>query len=135
MFKSSLIKPDGRRLWLYAAEPISDSIVAPSPVSERAPRSAHLRWHPLRGEWVAYASHRQGRTFLPPAEFNPLAATVDAAHPTEVPSGRYDVAVFENLFPTLSSDAGAPPASIVDTRPALGAAEVVVFTQDSHATL
>ena len=33
----------------------------------------HLRWHPLRGEWVAYAGHRQHRTFLPPPEYNPLA--------------------------------------------------------------
>lgn len=135
MFKRSLIKPDGRRLWLYSHAPIPATIVAPSPVSEPTRRSAHLRWHPLRGEWVAYASHRQERTFLPPAEFNPLASTVEGGHPTEVPSGPYDVAVFENLFPTLTSDAGDPPVSIVETRPALGAAEVVVFTQDPKATV
>jgi UDPglucose--hexose-1-phosphate uridylyltransferase len=135
MFKRSLTKPDGRRLWLYSREPIAEGIQAPSPVSERVQRSAHLRWHPLKGEWVAYARHRQGRTFLPPAEFNPLAPTADPEKPTEVPAGAYDVAVFENLFPTLTSEAGDPPQSIVETRPALGAAEVVVFTQDSHATL
>lgn len=135
MYKRSLTKPDGRRLWLYSDEPIDEGIVAPSPSSEPASRSAHLRWHPLRAEWVAYASHRQARTFLPPAEFNPLAPTIDPAHPTEVPSGKYDVAVFENLFPTLSADPGATPESIVETKPALGAAEVVVFTQDSQATL
>lgn len=135
MFKRSLIKPDGRRLWLYSREPIAEGIEAPSPVSERPPRSAHLRWHPLRGEWVAYASHRQGRTFLPPAEFNPLATTVDPARPTEVPAGAYDVAVFENLFPSLTSGGGEAPRSIVDTRPSAGAAEVVVFTQDAGATL
>jgi UDPglucose--hexose-1-phosphate uridylyltransferase len=135
MFKRSLTKPDGRSLWLYSRAPIPDGMTAPSPVSEAARRSAHLRWHPLRGEWVSYASHRQGRTFLPPAEFNPLAPTVSAERPTEVPSGAYDIAVFENLFPTFSSDPGDPPASIVATRPAAGAAEVVVFTQDSTATL
>jgi UDPglucose--hexose-1-phosphate uridylyltransferase len=135
MFKRSLIKPDGRHLWLYSREPIADGITAPGPPAERAPRSAHLRWHPLRGEWVAYASHRQSRTFLPPAEFNPLAPTTDPSKPTEVPAGRYDVAVFENLFPTLTHDAGEAPPSIVETRPALGAAEVVVFTQDAAATL
>jgi UDPglucose--hexose-1-phosphate uridylyltransferase len=135
MFKRSLTKPDGRGLWLYARQPIPESIEAPSPVNEPVRRSAHMRWHPMRGEWVAYASHRQGRTFLPPAEFNPLAPTTDPAHPTEVPSGPWDVAVFENLFPTFSKDPGEPPLSIVPTRPATGAAEVVVFTQDSHATL
>ena len=30
-------------------------------------------WYPLRGEWVAYASHRPGRTFLAMPEYNPLA--------------------------------------------------------------
>jgi UDPglucose--hexose-1-phosphate uridylyltransferase len=135
MFKRSLIKPDGRGLWLYSRGPIPDSIVAPSPVDEPTRKSAHLRWHALRGEWVAYASHRQDRTFLPPAEFSPLASTVPGGHPTEVPSGAYDVAVFENLFPALSADPGAPPVAIVDTRPALGAAEVVVFTQDPRASL
>ena len=105
MFKRSLIKPDGRRLWLYSRRPIDESIEAPSPVDEPTRKSAHLRWHPLRGEWVAYASHRQNRTFLPPAEYSPLAVSSDPAHPTEVPAGPWDVAVFENLFPTLSMQA------------------------------
>jgi UDPglucose--hexose-1-phosphate uridylyltransferase len=136
MFKRALTKPDGRRLWLYSRTPISESIEATGPAGSRPGRSAHLRWHPLRGEWVAYAGHRQARTFLPPAEFNPLAPARDPAHPTEVPAGEYDVAVFENLFPTLTPDAVPdPPRTIVETRPAVGAAEVVVFTQDSTATL
>ena len=59
-------------------------------------------------EWVAYAGHRQNRTFLPPAEYNPLAPTTDPAHPTEVPAGAWDVAVFENLFPTLRDDRARP---------------------------
>ena len=135
MYKRALTKPDGRRLWLYSRGPIDDSILATGPDAPRAARSAHLRWHPFRAEWVAYAGHRQARTFLPPAEFNPLAPSTDPAHPTEVPAGEYDVAVFENLFPTLTADAGEPPASIVETRPAKGAAEVVVFTQDARASL
>ncbi|MDQ3910544.1 MAG: galactose-1-phosphate uridylyltransferase, partial [Actinomycetota bacterium] len=31
-----------------------------------------LRWDPTLQEWVAYATHRQDRTFLPPAEYCPL---------------------------------------------------------------
>src|SRR5688572_12965730 len=135
MFRRALTKPDGRGLWLYARAPIAASIEATGPSAPRAGRAAHLRWHPLRAEWVAYAGHRQGRTFLPPAEFNPLAVTTDPANPTEVPAGDYDVAVFENLFPALTRDAADPPQTIVDTRPAAGAAEVVVFTQDPGATL
>ena len=84
---------------------------------------------------MAYATHRQHRTFLPPADYNPLAPTTDPAHPTEVPAGLWDVAVFENLFPTLTRLAHAPPQLFVPTAPALGACEVVVFTQDPSASL
>jgi UDPglucose--hexose-1-phosphate uridylyltransferase len=127
MYKRSLTKPDGRRLWLYGREPVPDGIVATSPAGSEpgAPPASHLRWHPLRGEWVAYATHRQQRTFLPPAEFNPLAPSTNPAAPTEVPAGRYDVAVFENRFPTFSANPGPPPDAIVDTAPAGGGAPPV----------
>ncbi len=135
MHKRTLTKPDGRALILYARSPIPDGLVAPSPRPGASGGDNHLRWHPLRGEWVAYASHRQNRTFLPPAEFNPLAPTSDPANPTELPAGPYDAAVFENLFPTLARNPHDPPVSIVDTRRGAGACEVVVFTQDPGATL
>ena len=61
--------------------------IAPSPNAQPVAPNSHLRWHPLRGEWIAYASHRQHRTFLPPPEWNPLAVTTDPAAPTEVPAG------------------------------------------------
>jgi len=95
----------------------------------------HLRWHPLRGEWVAYASHRQGRTFMPPPEYNPLAPTHNPDYPTELPQGNYDVAVFENRFPSMTLAAQDPPTCIVETLPANGMCEVVVFTQDPQASL
>src|SRR3954463_4234882 len=135
MYKRALTKPDGRPLILYSREPLDEHVQAPSPNSEPLKPNAHLRWHPLRGEWVAYAGHRQNRTFLPPPEYNPLAPTTDPEHPTELPSGRYDVAVFENMFPTLTPLARNPPDAIVPTRPAAGSCEVVVFTQDPSATL
>lgn len=140
MHKRELKKPDGRDLILYARAPIDPAITAPAPGHAGSPasRSSHLRWHPLRGEWVVYASHRQDRTFLPPPDWNPLAPASDPAHPTEVPAGAWDVAVFENLFPALGalgSAESAPPAEIVDTAPANGRCEVVVFTQDPKTSL
>jgi UDPglucose--hexose-1-phosphate uridylyltransferase len=133
--RTHLTKPDGRSLWLYARQPLPDGLVAPSPNAQPVTPNSHLRWHPLRGEWVAYASHRQNRTFLPPPEWNPLAVMTDPEVPTELPQGGWEVAVFENLFPTLSAQAGAPPETIVPTRPGKGACEVVVFTQDPTASL
>ena len=130
-----LTKPDGRPLLLYARHPLPNTIDAPSPNPTPLQPNSHLRWHPLRGEWVAYAGHRQHRTFLPPPEYNPLAPSVDTAHPTEVPSGPWEVAVFENLFPTLTPLAHDPPRTIVPTQPGKGACEVVVFTQDAQTSL
>ena len=135
MHKRVLTKPDGRSLVLYARAPIAADLRAPSPSSTPHAPNAHLRWHPLRGEWVAYAGHRQNRTFLPPPEYNPLAVSSGNEHPTELPAGEWDVAVFENLFPTLTMKAHDPPVLSVPTQPALGVCEVVVFTQDAKSSL
>jgi UDPglucose--hexose-1-phosphate uridylyltransferase len=135
MFSLDLTKPDGRQLTLYSRQPIDPAITAPSPFAEPLNASPHLRWHPLRGEWVTYAAYRQGRTFLPPPEYNPLGVTTDPAHPTEVPAGDWDVAVFDNRFPSLAVPSAEPPALIVPTAPAAGYCEVVVFTKDPHASL
>ncbi|MFB2878326.1 galactose-1-phosphate uridylyltransferase [Floridanema aerugineum] len=135
LYSQELLKPDGRQLTLYSRYPIAEGITPPSPSNEPIAANPHLRWHPLRGEWVAYASHRQGRTFMPPPEYNPLAPTKDPNFPTELPQGRYDVAVFDNRFPSMTVAANNPPVNIVETLPANGACEVVVFTQDPHASL
>jgi len=137
MHKLLLTKPDGRNLTLYGRQPIDAALQAPSPFPNPLNASAHLRWHPLRGEWVTYAAFRQDRTFLPPPEYNPLAPTRDPAHPTEVPAGQWDIAVFDNRFPSLGREQGGapPPDLIVPTAPADGHCEVVVFTQDPKSSL
>lgn len=135
MFTSKLTKPDGRQLWLYSYEPLDEGMVAPSPFAQPLRANPHLRWHPLRGEWIAYAAYRQDRTFLPPPEYNPLAVTTNPDYPTELPQGNWQVAVFDNRFPSLKSDAHNAPESIVPTLPAAGKCEVVVFTQDAQSSL
>ncbi|WP_413173271.1 galactose-1-phosphate uridylyltransferase [Anabaena azotica] len=135
MYSHKLLKPDGRKLTLYSRYPIASQLEATSPSNEPVQANPHLRWHPLRGEWVAYASHRQGRTFMPPPEYNPLAPTIDPKFPTELPQGKYDVAVFDNRFPSMIPTAKNSPESIVETLPANGACEVVVFTQDARTSL
>src|SRR3954462_6752607 len=135
MHKRVLRKPDGRPLILYSQRPIAEPGFVPSPSPGPFAPNAHLRWHPLRGEWVAYATHRQNRTFLPPAAYDPLAPTVDPGMRTELPQGEYAVAVFENLFPTFTAAAHDPPLLTVATREGKGACEVVVFTQRPDSSL
>jgi UDPglucose--hexose-1-phosphate uridylyltransferase len=135
MEKRVRVKPDGRSLILYGRDALSGPLEAPSPSAAPHRPDSHLRWHPLRAEWVAYATHRQQRTFLPPADYNPLAVSRDPEHPTEVPEGSWDVAVFENLFPTFATTAREPPQLSVPTAPGRGVCEVVVYTQDPDAAL
>ena len=44
------------------------------PLGERE-EAGEMRFDALTGEWVAVASHRQNRTFLPPAHECPLCPT------------------------------------------------------------
>ena len=134
MYVVDLNKPDGRKLYLYSRQPITHKKLFAMGGTGEFP-NPHLRWHPLRGEWVAYASHRQDRTFMPPPNFNPLAPSDDPKNPTELPAGNYEVAVFDNRFPALSATAHHPPAHLVATLPAQGRCEVVVFTQDAQSNL
>ena len=97
-----------------------------------------LRWDPTLGEWVAYATHRQDRTFLPPAEYCPLDPTKPGGAPTEVPRESYDIVVFENKFPSFVPDAPEPEepgSALTPTAPGRGAAEVVLYSEDHGATL
>ncbi len=76
-----------------------------------------LRFNELRGEQVAYSVHRQDRTFLPTEGHCPLCPTRPGQPPTEIPFPAFELAVFDNRFPSFE-----PPR---------GAAEVVVYT-DEH---
>jgi UDPglucose--hexose-1-phosphate uridylyltransferase len=136
MHCAEYVKRDGRRLWLYGRAAPAPVGPMPSPFDTPAAVNTHLRHHPILREWVIYAAHRQDRTFLPPAHSDPLSPTSDSAHPTELPAGDYEVAVFENRFPSLVPEPGpAPPLDGVVVAPALGACEVVVFAQDAQTSL
>ena len=135
MYSLELTKPDGRPLTLYSTRPIDPQLRATSPFATPAHANPHLRWHALRGEWVAYAAYRQDRTFLPAADANPLAPTRDASKPTELPAGDYDIAVFDNRFPAFAPQAHDAPVLSVPSAPASGRCEVLVFTQDAGASL
>lgn len=97
-----------------------------------------LRWDPTLREWVAYATHRQDRTFLPPAEYCPLCPTKPGGFPTEAPRSSYEIAVFENKFPSFSPDAGNPDVAsngFHATAPGRGVCEVVLYSDDHDSTL
>lgn len=137
---------DGRELIYFDDEPdYVDGHRTRTTVDERrlpeAVTESELRRDPLTGEWNVYAAHRMNRTFMPPANENPLAPTKPGEPPTEIPADDYDVVVFENRFPSLSMHMDVPDdfAATVDgegifsRRPALARCEVVCFTPDVTA--
>ena len=93
--------------------------------------TGELRFDALTGDWVAIAAHRQTRTYLPPADQCPLCPTT-GNNLSEIPAADYDVAVFENRFPSLGPATGAIPDSPVwgSTGRAFGRCEVVAFTPE-----
>jgi UDPglucose--hexose-1-phosphate uridylyltransferase len=89
-----------------------------------------LRFDPLRSQWVAYATERNDRTFLP-TEFCPLCPT-GAGGASEVPLDTFEVVVFENRFPAFGPD--RRDGRLV--RPSsTGGCEVVVYTPEHELTL
>ncbi|MDQ4120617.1 MAG: galactose-1-phosphate uridylyltransferase [Acidobacteriota bacterium] len=99
---------------------------------------SELRWHPLMGEWVATATHRQERTFFPPPDYCPLCPTKPSGFPTEIPATDYDIVTFENKFPSLSPNPPEPAikgTELYPVKPSEGVCEVVVYTPEHNSTL
>jgi UDPglucose--hexose-1-phosphate uridylyltransferase len=88
-----------------------------------------LRFDPLRSEWVAYATERNDRTFLP-TDFCPLCPSGPGGA-SEVPLDTFEVVVFENRFPSFGPDRrnGRP------VRPPTTGCEVIVYTPEHELTL
>jgi galactose-1-phosphate uridylyltransferase (family 1) len=125
---------DGREIIYFDSDPVPRDAVDTRDLPPVSTRS-QLRYDALLGEWVAIASHRQTRTFLPPADECPLDAS-RPGRPTEIPESEYQVVVFENRFPSLATGVGrdvpptAPGAPLATLRPGYGRCEVVCFTDD-----
>ncbi|KOV27982.1 galactose-1-phosphate uridylyltransferase [Streptomyces sp. XY152] len=110
---------DGRELIYYdlGDDTVRDAV-------DRRPLDAtvttsEIRRDVLLGDSVAIASHRQGRTYHPPADECPLCPS-EGDRLSEIPDSSYDVVVFENRFPSLAGDSGR--------------CEVVCFTSDHHSS-
>ena len=125
MIRTSRRLADGREILYFGddahpAEHTARDARHLPPVSTRS----QLRFDALVGEWVAIASHRQTRTFLPP----------------EIPDSAFQVVVFENRFPSAATavDRDVPPhapgAPTAPLRPGYGRCEVGCFTDDHQRT-
>ena len=126
---------DGRELFYFDRDGTADRSAVDRRELAPVARASQLRRDPLLDEWVMMASHRQGRTFMPPTDQCPLCPSTPGRS-SEIPAADYEVAIFENRFPSLTTDA-APVAAgdhpLVDVRPGFGRCEVVCFSSDHDA--
>jgi len=98
---------------------------------------SELRYHPFLDQWVITATQRQDRTFLPPDDYCPLCPTKPGGFPTEVPFPSYDIAVFENKFPSLRAEPPNPEVEgteLLPVRHSHGVCEVVAYSDQHDAT-
>ncbi|MFD5541423.1 galactose-1-phosphate uridylyltransferase [Streptomyces sp. NPDC127079] len=119
MKKTSTRLADGRELIYYDLRDDTVRDAVDRRPLERTHTTSEIRRDPLLGDQVAIASHRQGRTYHPPADQCPLCPT-EGDRLSEIPDSSYDVVVFENRFPSLAGDSGR--------------CEVVCFTSDHDAS-
>ncbi len=99
---------------------------------------SEMRWNPVLREWLVTATHRQDRTFLPPAGFCPLCPTKAGGFPTEIEREDFQFVVFENKFPSLARESVEPSVEATDlcpVAPSTGVCEVVLYSSDHHLTL
>ena len=127
--------PDGRTFTLYGD--VADSTVAaieshPADTGHD-PSNLHRRFDRLTGSWVLVSPTRNVR---PSTTTSGDAAPVCPLCPggPELP-GPYELAVFDNRFPSLSPLAPDAAGSAGLTGPSLGRCLVVVYTQDHIADL
>ncbi|MBY8876820.1 galactose-1-phosphate uridylyltransferase [Actinacidiphila acidipaludis] len=119
MKKTTTRLADGRELIYYdSADAVVRDAVDLRPL-EPVSTDSDLRADRLLGDTVAIASHRQGRTYHPPADECPLCPSREGRL-SEIPASDYEVAVFQNRFPSLTGDKGR--------------CEVVCFTSDHDAS-
>ena len=122
---------DGRDLLFFALPGHT-----PSPVPDRRPlpprdsQLPELRFDRQTGQWVIIAALRQDRTYKPAADQCPLCPSPSGLT-SEIPAPDYDVVVFENRFPSLTSESALqlpiPDGDGFVSAPGHGRCEVICF--------
>ncbi|TDC51805.1 galactose-1-phosphate uridylyltransferase [Actinomadura sp. KC345] len=133
MYRTRARLSDGREIVYYDEAPGRVPVPDPRGLPPVEP-VCEVRRDPLTGDHVTITAHRNARTFLPPADQCPLCPGGPAS---EVPDPSYDVAVFENRFPSFDARTPPVPPMIdgVERARGDGRCEVVCFTDDHAASM
>ncbi len=126
---------DGREILFFSdGEPAAVAMDRRDLPARPTDSPTELRFDAQLGDWVMTAPARQERTYKPPRAMCPLCPDPEGLS-SEIPAADYEVAVFENRFPSLSTaHAGSGFAlgsgTIGAVAPGYGRCEVVCFASD-----
>ncbi len=124
---------DGRDLFYFTQSPLASDPPPDTRPIEPVQSTGTLRHDALNDEWVTIAGHRQGRIFLPSTSECPLCPSTPGNR-TEIPAADFEVAVFQNRFPSLAPPADPGWTLAGEPEPAnAGRCEVICFSADHDA--
>ena len=143
MHKTATRLADGRELIYYDRRATGRVAVPDRRELGDRPTASAPRFDVRTGEWVVVAGHRQDRSFQPTASECPLCPS-RPGQLTEIPAPDYEVVVFENRYPALSTPGGLDgttrlPSPAVPPTPLWsvdggGRCEVICFSSEHDAS-
>jgi UDPglucose--hexose-1-phosphate uridylyltransferase len=108
MHKTQTWLADGRECTFYDRRPMQREVPADRRSLPARPDPAELRFDVRSGRWVVIAGHRQDRMFRPSPSDCPLCPSGESVA-TEIPATDFEVVVFDNRFPALTTAGLDPP--------------------------
>jgi len=128
-FKRTYIRNDNEKIFLYGYKEHNEKIDQQLDIKNLS--KPHMRWHPLRQEWVTYSPGRENRISFPSKEYCPLCPSAIIGNPTEIPFKSFEIAVFPNRWSSFNSHNENFILENVKTEVSNGTCEVIVYS-DKH---
>ncbi len=133
IFKKSFIRNDKNKLFLFGYEEHNEKPGKQLAITKSS--LPHMRWHPIRKEWITYSSSRKNRTSFPPKKYCPLCPGKNLKFPTEIPFKNFEVAVFPNRWSSFNKRGKVAKINKLKTKESKGICEVVVYSSKHTATI
>ena len=132
-FKRSFKGNDNQKILLYGYKKHNEKSY--KQLNKVKTPTPHLRFHPFRDEWVAYSAGREKRAFFPSKEYCPLCPSEKIDQLTEIPFKNFEIAVFQNRWPSFNQNKKKIRINNIKTDIAYGKCEVVVYSDNHTATI
>ena len=132
-YKRIFARNDKKNLLLFSSKKHTEQNI--KELDPICPPSPHMRWHPLRQEWVTYSAGREQRTFFPPKEYCPFCPAGNLNYPTEIPFKQFEVAVFPNRWPSFNTNNQMTVIEGLETKSSNGLCEIVVYSSNHEDTI